>query len=127
MRAKWRGGGCGTSGTPPEAIGGRLAASRRSVPLPTLPTGSNPVNIVLPVARVTDMLMNPGEGYDFNGKRLQYPDVRLMYWCGGNAFHQQQDLNRLVKAGQISKADALRFSPNPHALEMNLKGIFLKS
>jgi len=32
-----------------------------------------------------------------------------------------------VKAGKISKADGLRFSPNPQALEMNLKGIFIKS
>jgi twitching motility protein PilT len=31
-----------------------------------------------------------------------------------------------VKAGVISKADGIRFSPNPQALEMNLKGIFFK-
>jgi twitching motility protein PilT len=42
-------------------------------------------------------------------------------------FSFNKDLYRLVKAGKISKADALRFSPNPQALEMNLKGIFLKS
>jgi twitching motility protein PilT len=38
-----------------------------------------------------------------------------------------RDLFRLIKAGKISKADGLRFSPNPQALEMNLKGIFLKT
>lgn len=38
-----------------------------------------------------------------------------------------RDLYRLIKAGKISKADGLRFSPNPQALEMNLKGIFMKS
>ncbi len=38
-----------------------------------------------------------------------------------------KDLYRLIKAGKISKADGLRFSPNPQALEMNLKGIFMKS
>ena len=26
----------------------------------------------------------------------------------------------------VSKADALRFSPNPQSLDMNLKGIFVK-
>ena len=36
-----------------------------------------------------------------------------------------KDLYRLVKAGLISKADALRFSPNPQSLDMNLKGIFI--
>ena len=34
---------------------------------------------------------------------------------------------RLIKAGKISKADGLRFSPNPQALEMNLKGIFIRT
>jgi twitching motility protein PilT len=38
-----------------------------------------------------------------------------------------RDLYRLVKEGKISKTDGLRFSPNPQALEMNLKGIFFKS
>jgi len=37
------------------------------------------------------------------------------------------DLYRLVKAGVISKQDALAVSPNPKALEMNLKGIFLST
>jgi twitching motility protein PilT len=37
------------------------------------------------------------------------------------------DLYRLIKAGKISKSDGLKFSPNPQALEMNLKGIFLKT
>lgn len=38
-----------------------------------------------------------------------------------------KDLYRLIKEGKISKADGLRFSPNPQALEMNLKGIFFKT
>lgn len=38
-----------------------------------------------------------------------------------------KDLYRLIKEGKISKADGLRFSPNPPALEMNLKGIFFKT
>jgi twitching motility protein PilT len=37
------------------------------------------------------------------------------------------DLYRLVKAGVIAKNDALAISPNPRALEMNLKGIFLST
>lgn len=42
---------------------------------------------------------------------------------GSNSFNK--DLYRLVKSGQISKGDAMKVSPNPQALEMNLKGIFL--
>jgi twitching motility protein PilT len=35
------------------------------------------------------------------------------------------DLYRLIKAGVITKEEGLEASPNPKALEMNLKGIFL--
>jgi len=38
-----------------------------------------------------------------------------------------QDLYRLVKAGRITREDALNNSPNPRQLEMNLKGIFLSA
>ena len=37
-----------------------------------------------------------------------------------------KDIMRLIKEGKISKADGIRYSPNPQALEMNLKGIFFK-
>jgi twitching motility protein PilT len=45
----------------------------------------------------------------------------------GNSYSFNKDIYRLIKAGRISKADGLRFSPNPQQLEMNLKGIFIKS
>ncbi|WP_269526729.1 type IV pilus twitching motility protein PilT [Coraliomargarita parva] len=44
---------------------------------------------------------------------------------GSKTFNQ--DLYRLVKAGRITREDALNNSPNPRQLEMNLKGIFLSS
>ena len=42
---------------------------------------------------------------------------------GSHSFNQ--DLLRLVKAGIVASSDALKATPNPKALEMNLKGIFL--
>lgn len=53
---------------------------------------------VIPVARLSDMLLHPGETYEFDGQRRRYPDIRLVYWAGGNAFHHHQDLNRLCEA-----------------------------
>jgi twitching motility protein PilT len=41
---------------------------------------------------------------------------------GSKSFNR--DLYNLIKSAKISKADGMRFSPNPPALEMNLKGIF---
>jgi biotin/methionine sulfoxide reductase len=44
------------------------------------------------------MLLNPGAPLDYNGQKLTYPDIRLVYWAGGNPFHHHQDINRLRKA-----------------------------
>ncbi|UOA25690.1 molybdopterin-dependent oxidoreductase [Pseudosulfitobacter sp. DSM 107133] len=66
----------------------------------TFSQGQNPVRTVIPVARVADMLRNPGQLYDFNGARVPYPDIRLVYWAGGNPFHHHQDLNALHDAWQ---------------------------
>lgn len=66
--------------------------------LPTLPQGKNPVDAFIPVARVADMLFDTGQDFDFDGRSLTYPDIRLVYWCGGNPFHHHQDLNRLRRA-----------------------------
>ena len=68
------------------------------VRLPTLQQGRNPVRSFIPVARIADMLLNPGASYDYNGDRLWYPDIRLVYWAGGNPFHHHQDLGRLRTA-----------------------------
>ena len=65
-----------------------------------LPQGRNPVERYIPVARIADMLLGPGEPFDYNGQRLSYPDIKLIYWCGGNPFHHHQDLNRLREAWQ---------------------------
>lgn len=65
---------------------------------PSMPAPTNPANSAIPVARISDMLLNPGAPYQFNGQDLTYPDIRLVYWCGGNPFHHHQDLNRLVEA-----------------------------
>jgi len=69
-----------------------------AVPLPTLPQGQNAVRHFIPVARIADMLLHPGTWFDYNGQRLTYPDIRLIYWTGGNPFHHHQDLNRLRRA-----------------------------
>ncbi len=69
-----------------------------AVPLPTLPQGINPIPDLIPVARIADMLLQPHQAYDYNGLRLTYPDIKLVYWAGGNPFHHHQDINRLRQA-----------------------------
>jgi len=69
-----------------------------AVPGPTLRQGRNGVADFIPVARIADMLLNPGATYRYDGETRTYPDIRLVYWAGGNPFHHHQDLNRLRKA-----------------------------
>ena len=66
----------------------------------TFPQLTNPVAETIPVARIGDMLRNPGQPYDFDGQRKTYPDIRLIYWAGGNPYHHHQDLNALHEAWQ---------------------------
>ncbi|WP_214609031.1 molybdopterin-dependent oxidoreductase [Rhodococcus qingshengii] len=65
-----------------------------------LPQPANNVETAIPVARIRDALENPGGVVEYNGQRIIYPDIRAIYWCGGNPFHHHQDLNRLVEAWQ---------------------------
>ena len=63
----------------------------------TLSKGRNPTAFAIPVARIADLLLNPGDTVHYNGHDIVYPDIRLIYWAGGNPFHHHQDLNRLVQ------------------------------
>lgn len=65
---------------------------------PAVPQGKNEISRAIPVARISDLLMNPNASYQFDGQDRVYPDIRLVYWTGGNPFHHHQDLNRLVNA-----------------------------
>lgn len=76
------------------------ATPRPDVAAPRLSAGDNPIGRNIPVARMADMLLQPGGSYDFNGRTGTYPDIRLVYWAGGNPFHHHQDLNRLLRAWQ---------------------------
>ena len=68
---------------------------------PSLARGTNPVSDFIPVARIADLLENPGQSYTYNGEDRIYPHTEIVYWAGGNPFHHHQDLNRLVGAWQI--------------------------
>lgn len=59
---------------------------------------AKPISSFIPVARISDMLLNPGGSYTYEGETRSYPDTRLVYWAGGNPYHHHQDLNRLSEA-----------------------------
>jgi biotin/methionine sulfoxide reductase len=59
---------------------------------------ARPIDSFIPVARISDMLLNPGKPFSYEGAIRSYPDTRLVYWAGGNPYHHHQDLNRLSEA-----------------------------
>jgi biotin/methionine sulfoxide reductase len=94
------GGGVALSYGPANTMG----SPHRQLPGPTLPQGRNAVEAFIPVARIADMLLSPGAGFDYNGQRRRYPHIRLVYWAGGNPFHHHQDLHRLARAWRRPEA-----------------------
>ena len=77
-----------------------VGLERASPRFQALRQGLNKVKTFIPVARITDLLENPGGSFNYNGKTYTYPDTRLVWWAGGNPFHHHhhQDLNRLRRA-----------------------------
>ncbi|MDQ0313626.1 molybdopterin-dependent oxidoreductase [Amorphus orientalis] len=68
--------------------------------VPAMPGLPNPNGMGIPVAAFADAFLHPGDAIPFNGRSVTYPDVRLVYWAGGNPFHHAQDLGRLEEAWQ---------------------------
>ncbi|MGC6473155.1 MAG: molybdopterin guanine dinucleotide-containing S/N-oxide reductase [Candidatus Puniceispirillaceae bacterium] len=96
----------GQIGLPGSGIGlgysavNRVGHNLERLPFAALPQGINGVKSFIPVARIADMLLQPGTPFEYNGSSYAYPDIKLVYWAGGNPFHHHQDLNRLVQAWQ---------------------------
>ena len=67
-------------------------------PISGLSHGRKPNTSFIPVARIADMLREPGGAFTYQGETHTYPDIRLVYWAGGNPFHHHQDLGRLADA-----------------------------
>jgi biotin/methionine sulfoxide reductase len=88
------GGGFGFGYSATNFIGGQFTI----LPGAAFPQTKNEIENFIPVARISDLLLHPGEKFDFDGKSYEYPNTKIVYWAGGNPFHHHQDLNRLIEA-----------------------------
>ncbi|WP_108261230.1 molybdopterin-dependent oxidoreductase [Mangrovicoccus ximenensis] len=77
---------------------GNVGKPKLAVPLPTLPQGENRSGDFIPVARIAELLQNPGKSYTYKGETRDYADIRLVYWAGGNPFHHHQHLDNMRAA-----------------------------
>ncbi len=60
--------------------------------------GTNPVPDPFPIACLSDAYLNPGKTIECKGRKITYPDIRLVYTSGGNQFTHHQDTNRVIEA-----------------------------
>jgi biotin/methionine sulfoxide reductase len=93
-----------------------MGSAHRRLPGPVMPQGANPIPAFIPVARIADLLLHPGETFSYQGRTLTYPDIRLVYWAGGNPFHHHQDLNRLERAWRRPETIVVPNSTGPRRL-----------
>lgn len=94
----------GTIGKPGQGVAfgygssGGIGNPRREMPSISLPAARNTVQHFIPVGRITELLERPGGTLAYNGRELPLPNIRMVWWAGGNPFHHHQDLNRLQRA-----------------------------
>ncbi len=83
--------------------GGGFQFGKRGIPSTGHPIprsvsqGRNPVQKAIPASRVGEMLNNPGRTIKFNGSRITYPDVRMIYSMGANVLTHHQNINELLE------------------------------
>ena len=87
------GGGFGFGYSATNHIGGQFTI----LPGAAFPQAENKIDTFIPLARISDLLLHPGEDFEFDGGTYQYPDTKVVYWAGGNPFHHHQDINRLMR------------------------------
>ncbi len=75
-----------------------VGADARHGYVPAMEKLPNPAASRIPAARFLDAFRNPGKTIPFDGTAITYPDIRLVYWAGGNPFHHAQDLFALEDA-----------------------------
>jgi biotin/methionine sulfoxide reductase len=64
------------------------------MPVPPRPQGPP----VISVSRFRELLDQPGASYVCNGESGEFPDIKMVWWAGGNPFHHHQNLNELSSA-----------------------------
>ncbi len=75
-----------------------VGAGARGGYVPSLPGLPNPAGPGIPAAAFPEALANPGRRIRFDGREVTLPDIRLVWWAGGNPFHHAQDLFALERA-----------------------------
>jgi trimethylamine-N-oxide reductase (cytochrome c) len=86
----------GTAGSGFHFGEGGLPFSGKNIPK-RISQGRNPSHTAIPASRVGEMLLNPGRTIDFNGNKITYPKISLVYSMGANVLTHHQNINELLE------------------------------
>ncbi|WP_104697673.1 MULTISPECIES: molybdopterin-dependent oxidoreductase [unclassified Helicobacter] len=78
-------------------LGGGQAVSGYKIQSPLI-QGYNKTQLRIPASRISDAILNPNKEINFNGKKIKYPKIDLMYICGSSLVNHQPNTNELIKA-----------------------------
>lgn len=62
-----------------------------------IPQKRNPIHTNMPASRMAEMLLSPGRTIDYDGRKLTYPDIRLIYSTGVTPIGHQPHINKLIE------------------------------
>jgi biotin/methionine sulfoxide reductase len=94
VRSDCRAGGVGY-GYASSAASVRLSISVSS---PGISQLTRPIDSFIPWRASATCCSIPVTEFTYEGETRTYPDIKLVYWAGGNPYHHHQDLNRLSEA-----------------------------
>ncbi len=68
--------------------------------VPYLDYGEYPENPpeLIPASRTTDAILNPGQVIDFNGSKVTYPDIKMIFNEYGNPHSRHQERSKMIRA-----------------------------
>ena len=68
--------------------------------VPYIDYGTYPENppALIPASRTTDAILNPGQVIDFNGEKITYPDIKMIFNEYGNPHSRHQERSKMIRA-----------------------------
>ncbi|MDE2166667.1 MAG: trimethylamine-N-oxide reductase TorA [Alphaproteobacteria bacterium] len=76
--------------------GGSLTAKAPGIA--GISAGDNAIKTALPFERVHEMLLQPNQPYDYNGQKMTYADIKMIYWAGGNPMTHLWQTSKVIEA-----------------------------
>ena len=78
--------------------GGSIYGMAPSVPYIDYGDYPDDTPALIPASRTTDAILNPGKVIDFNGSKVTYPDIKMIFNEYGNPHSRHQERSKMIRA-----------------------------